>query len=458
VHGNEWQNKKQGFQPNPGQPSCVIRVITTPDKQSFDMKKSTFILFSAVLLMLFSAGCLKDKCKNTQTYTIWKPVVKSLDEIRVQIANSTPVPLKNPGKIYIYNQWLFIGEAGEGIHIFDNSNPDAPQNVSFISLPGNVDMAVMNGYLYADNYIDMVVLDISNPLRISLVNRLENVFPYASNGQGGYIINYIQTTETQTIDCNSINYNKNYYAYEDDVAVLSNSVPYAFAGTNTAPVVGTGSSQARFTIANNYLYTVDSYTLRAFDLQDPANPSKTAQPINIGFTLETLFAFGNTLFVGSSIGMYMYDISNNPGNPDKLGQFTHAWSCDPVVTDGQTAFITLHDGTTCNGTSNELDVVDVHQLTSPVLISTFPMKRPLGLGVRDNLLFLCDDGFKVFDKTDLYNIDQHMLSHLTDVQPTDVIPVPNSTNLILVSPSGIYQYDAANPSSLRQRSIISIQK
>ncbi|HHN47860.1 MAG TPA: hypothetical protein ENN08_02830, partial [Bacteroidales bacterium] len=52
----------------------------------------------------------------------------------------------------------------QGIHVVDNSNPASPQIISFIAIPGNYDLAIRGNILFADSYIDLVALDISDPL------------------------------------------------------------------------------------------------------------------------------------------------------------------------------------------------------------------------------------------------------------------------------------------------------
>src|SRR5688500_12067850 len=62
---------------------------------------------------------------------------------------------------------------------------------------------------------------------------------------------------------------------------------------------GVGGSLARFTIAGNYLYTVDQTDLKVFDISDPANPV-FRRSIPVGFEIETIFPFKDRLFIGST--------------------------------------------------------------------------------------------------------------------------------------------------------------
>ncbi len=426
------------------------------------MKKVQFSLAIAACLLAAAAmtGCLKDKCKATMTYQVWKPITKSIGEIRAGLTAAAPEPLKNAGQIYLYQNWLLVGELGRGIHVFDNTDPSNPVNRAFINLPGANDMAVRDGILLADNYIDLVAVDLADPLAPKLLSRVENVFPYNAYGDG-YIVGYEITDETVTVDCDSPNYGLGYYYLEDGCEKCDFTGGPIAVDVNSAsapPVTGVAGSTARFTIAGERLYTVDWSSLHAFDISDVRSPRAVGQPVQVDFHVETLFSMDKKLFVGSNNGTFFYDVETNPDNPVKLGEFIHVRSCDPVVTDGETAFITLHDGSECLGFANQLDVVDVKDLTKPIFLKTFPMTHPLGLGVRGDLLFVCDDGVKVFDKKDPATVGDRLVGQIGGIEATDLIPVPWSTDLIVRSPKGIYQFDASNPADLRQRSLIEVVK
>jgi hypothetical protein len=82
------------------------------------------------------------------------------------------------GKIYLWKDILFVNEPNKGIHVIDKSDPAHPKNRYFIDLPGNIDIAIKDGYLYADSFIDLVVLDIKDIDHITPVHREEGVFAY----------------------------------------------------------------------------------------------------------------------------------------------------------------------------------------------------------------------------------------------------------------------------------------
>jgi hypothetical protein len=196
---------------------------------------------------------------------------------------------------------------------------------------------------------------------------------------------------------------------------------------------GQGGSMARFAIIGNNLYTVTNSNLNNFDISNPSVPVSKGSA-NIGFGIETIFPFGNNLFIGSQNGMFIYDVTN-PSNPALVSNYSHFFSCDPVVSDGTYAYITLRNGSPCRGGMNRLEIVDVSNLNQPTLVSTFPMINPRGLGIANKQLFICDDGLKMYDVTDPKNI---VLKEHLKIKAEDVIPVNGI--LLVIGDDGLYQY------------------
>lgn len=108
--------------------------------------------------------------------TGYRPIYMSEEELAgVEIIGAQP--LSKPGKIYVLEPYLFINELGKGIHIVDNSDPKNPENISFISIAGNYDMAAKGTILYADNLSNLVVFDISDPKAPKLTKKVANAIP-----------------------------------------------------------------------------------------------------------------------------------------------------------------------------------------------------------------------------------------------------------------------------------------
>lgn len=207
----------------------------------------------------------------------------------------------------------------------------------------------------------------------------------------------------------------------------------ASPGSADGAITGQGGSMARFAVVGDYLYTVDNTSLNLFDVSNPTDP-QPGNEVALTFGVETIFPYGNKLFIGTQTGMQIYDIAD-PALPKYVSHYEHIVSCDPVVTDGQYAYVTLSSGTACRQAINQLQIIDIQNIASPTLVQQYGMTNPKGLGIDNNLLFVCDDGLKVYDATDVMNLQ---LKHHFDVKAYDVIPVDG--RLLLIGSDGFYQY------------------
>ena len=418
------------------------------------MKNVAFI--SVLLLGLFFTSCLKDICDETRIFIQYEPIYLNENEIRTDISTEASRALNNPGKIYAYKEYLFINELQEGVHIINNSDPANPNNIGFIAIPGNVDVAVKDGYMYADNYMDLVTIDINNPQNSFLVCRDEDVYSnyYFQEGRG-ILVGYRETEIRAEVDCNDPNFNRPFFIQED----LFFGAPEisADAGGGNRSVSGTGGSLARFTVSKDHLYAIDEFNLYIFDVGKPEKP-KRINDFYVEWGIETLFPHGDFLFIGANNGLHIYDHST-PARPQYVAHFRHATACDPVFVDDKYAYVTLRDGRDCESFSNQLDVIDISDIKDPTLLKSFQMKNPHGLSVRNDYLYLCegDHGLKVFDASVPVEVGDHLQEHIKDVQATDVIALSDDL-LLMIGQDGLYQYDISEPANPKEISFLSVSR
>lgn len=197
---------------------------------------------------------------------------------------------------------------------------------------------------------------------------------------------------------------------------------------------GQGGSLARFAITGDYLYTVDHENLQVFDIEQPASP-KQMNKVYVDFGIQTIFPFEDKLYLGSQFGMYTYDISE-PAQPRFISNFSHVYSCDPVVVDGEYAYVTLSTENWCGRNTNELMILDIKDPELVKEVAIYDMHQPKGLGIDGDTLFLCDEGLKVYDVSNPANIQ---LLKQFNVPALDVIPYQN--RLLVIGPDGLKQYD-----------------
>jgi len=174
----------------------------------------------------------------------------------------------------------------------------------------------------------------------------------------------------------------------------------------------------------------------------------------MGWNIETIFPWKDRLFVGSQTGVFIFN-NSNPQHPVLETQFSHASGCDPVVCDDNYAYVTIHDGTTCNGTFNQLDIIGIDNLPSAELKKSYQMKRPFGLSVTNNYLYLCDEGLKIFDKTNPLDLKEK--SHIKGFDAYDIIALSES-QLLVIGADGFYQFNATDPAHPVQLSMIPVSK
>jgi hypothetical protein len=58
----------------------------------------------------------------TSTHYYFEPVYSTFEEVRTAVVAMEPMVLSSPGKIYFKDNYLYINEAGKGIHVIDNSD------------------------------------------------------------------------------------------------------------------------------------------------------------------------------------------------------------------------------------------------------------------------------------------------------------------------------------------------
>jgi len=393
--------------------------------------------FFLSLIFIGALSCDKNDDADYEFVQVATPQLMSKTAFRSSVNVITPKTIEEPGKIYVYQDYIFVSDVDSGIHIIDNSDPKSPKAIKFIQIPGNEDISVKDNFLYADSATDLVVFDISDINNVSIIERLEDVFN---------VYNYDIPLEAETVD-----YGK--FDFDEDIIVgwiltterrkkVDNTIDIALddgvvLNAGAESTTGTGGSLARFQIVDNYLYTVGNYEMAIFNIQNLAEPvlSNTQYA---GWNIETMFQAEGYLYLGSTNGMYIYNLVN-PSSPEFVSDFTHWEGCDPVVVDGDYAYLTLRGGNLCGQLESVLEVIDISDKTNPTLAARYELENPYGLGIKDNMLYVCDGtaGLKLFERET--SADLKLVNSLKDIQAKDVIPLEKS--LIMIGGNTLYQYE-----------------
>ncbi len=396
--------------------------------------KTKYPLF--IFLLILCSACDTDD-SDYELVMVATPELMSKFEFRKSVDVSSAKAIQEAGKIYVYNNYIFVNDV-TGIHIIDNTNPRIPKKIKFITIPGNEDISVKDNYLFADSATDLVVFDISDMNMIKEVERLEDVFN---------VYDFQVPIEAEAFDYGKYNYEEDIIVgwtvkqerrkKVDDrfIDVLFDGVALN-SGTRGESNVGAGGSLARFQIVDNYLYTVGNYKMAIFNIQNLAEPT-LANTQYAGWNIETMFEANDYLYLGSTNGMYIYSLSN-PSSPEYISEFTHWEGCDPVVVDGNYAYLTLRGGNDCGQLESVLEIIDISDKYNPTLAARHELENPYGLGIREHMLFVCDGtaGLKLFNK--MNPLDVKEIKTIKNIQSKDVIPLQNS--LLMIGNNTLYQY------------------
>ena len=420
-------------------------------------------IFKILVLIFILSGC---EDKYTEQYLSLEPVYLSYKDFREAVKVESTHSLQKPGKIYYKDNYLFINEIMKGIHVYNNTNPAAPQYVGFIAIPGNVDMVIKGNIMYADSYIDLVGIDITNPAAAKEIARLKSVFPYSVPPYESYYrLGTIDDTQGVVVDwtvkkvrkeIEQINYPVYPVYFGSKFTNFSLSADAASNGAQQTSPAGIGGSMARFGLVGNHLLAVDNSSYYNFDLTNAANPSLELK-IGMSWGIETMFLSGSNMFLGTQNGMLIYNVAD-VNAPVYVSNFWHATGCDPVVVQNNRAYVTIRGGNACGSLINRMDVLDITNLKSPTLMRSYNMTGPYGLGIDGDVLFVCDgtDGLKVYNAADPYLISEHLIATFKDINAYDVIPLGNS--LLMIGSDGFYQYNYSNLNDIKQISSIKVIK
>ena len=131
-------------------------------------------LFYLIILSIFFLGC-DDNYENIHRYskTISQskqyPVYLDMSEIeKIQVKEKTS--LVSPFKILANDKYYFVGDMLKGVHVYEKKTTGAVY-LCFIDCKFLKDFEIMNNHLYCNNLVDLVVIDVSNPLQSTVLHR-----------------------------------------------------------------------------------------------------------------------------------------------------------------------------------------------------------------------------------------------------------------------------------------------
>lgn len=131
------------------------------------------------LLISLLSSCWKLRTPYTGYNKVYgnKVIYMPVSNAKQVSYSALPIPVTDPGKIYVKGNYIYQVEQGKGIHIIDNTNPSSATRIGFISIYGCTEISILGNLLYTNNLDDLVVIDIGNLNNVQIVKRVAKTFP-----------------------------------------------------------------------------------------------------------------------------------------------------------------------------------------------------------------------------------------------------------------------------------------
>ena len=85
------------------------------------------------------------------------------------------LPQVQPFKIVSNDKYYFVGDMLKGIHVYEKKGGNASY-LCFIECKYIKDFELVNNLLFCNNFVDLVVIDVTTPLQINILHREKNHF------------------------------------------------------------------------------------------------------------------------------------------------------------------------------------------------------------------------------------------------------------------------------------------
>lgn len=143
------------------------------------MKKQVYLLVLAIVVTAIGIMAFRQIPYRPHNY---EPIMMSRADLEGSFDILPAREIVQPGKIWVYNNYILLIEQYKGIHIIDNTNPNSPQRIRFINILGCTELAVREGIIYANNAVDLIGVKAEpSSSTFYLTSRNRNVMPMISS-------------------------------------------------------------------------------------------------------------------------------------------------------------------------------------------------------------------------------------------------------------------------------------
>jgi hypothetical protein len=144
------------------------------------MKVLQFLPAMLLLAVVCGSCTPHDEASDIPDEVLGMVPVYTKDNSVKAIRGEAPRATSRAGKIYTTGNLLFQVELDSGIHVINYSNPQQPVKIGFIRSFLCKELTMKDGFIYTNNFSDLVVIDIRNINSVQEVGRVTGVFPELS--------------------------------------------------------------------------------------------------------------------------------------------------------------------------------------------------------------------------------------------------------------------------------------
>jgi len=118
------------------------------------------------------------------------PVYLDMSEIgNIQVKTNSS--LVEPFKILSNDKYYFVGDMLKGIHVYEKK-AGTVSYLCFIECKYIKDFELADNKLFCNNFVDLVILDVSNPLHTNILHRQKNKFNQFASSKNYWNIPYVE--------------------------------------------------------------------------------------------------------------------------------------------------------------------------------------------------------------------------------------------------------------------------
>ncbi|MBW8685023.1 LVIVD repeat-containing protein [Chitinophaga rhizophila] len=256
------------------------------------------LLLTYVLLItcFILGGCVDDRWQRGE-FDAYVPIYDN-DPALKSVSYLPPRKTQHGGKLYTYGTYLLQEETDSGLHIISYQDPAHPVKTGFLRIPGFHKAAIENGYLYADNFDDLVVIPLNDLPALTRVGRVPRTWtsrdfpPYRHvyfecvDPSKGVVVGW-RKTKVNNPKCRVMS--SYYFDYGEERPRFS----------------------AGIVVRNNYLYLADNSTLVSYAITQPLAPV-LKQRLETSWIIDSIYALNGQLAVSDVKyhGTNLYNIND----------------------------------------------------------------------------------------------------------------------------------------------------